>query len=135
MVPFDDAVTMTEAWIDEMAREADLDDIRAETALSKALVAVRDRLAVHEASTLGTALPLLLRGAYFESWRPLHAVPDSDKQDFLLDLAHRLSVDVETAEEIARAAFRVLERRLPPPQITAIRGVLPGDFAELWATS
>src|SRR6185436_9848189 len=64
-------VQVTHAWINELdARLGWNNKARSYRLLKAVLHALRDSLQVNEAADLGAQLPGLLRGAYYEQWRP-----------------------------------------------------------------
>jgi uncharacterized protein (DUF2267 family) len=70
------------------------------TALRAVLHALRDTLTVFQADDLARALPVLIRGLYFEGWRPAKVPVEMDRDKFLAriqhDLNYQLDVGVET---------------------------------------
>jgi len=65
------AVQLTQQWLKELRDNGDLDDEAAAlSALRAVLHQLRDRLTPEEAVDLAAQLPLIVRGIYFEAWRP-----------------------------------------------------------------
>ena len=57
-------------------------------ALQVVLHALRDRLPVEAVAALGSQLPLLVRGMYYEGWSPSETpVQESEKEEFLSQIA------------------------------------------------
>ena len=113
----DDGIEQTHRWIDELLDETDWEDRdKAYIGLRAVLLTIRDRLSVEEAALFGAELPTLLRGVYFEGWRPgdrPQHVPT--RREFLRSVSYRLTAagEREDAEALTRAVFRVLARNLP----------------------
>src|SRR6185436_1601070 len=64
-------VQVTHAWINELDDRLRWNNKARSYRLLKAVLhALRDSLRVNEAVDLGAQLPGLLRGAYYEQWRP-----------------------------------------------------------------
>jgi uncharacterized protein (DUF2267 family) len=130
---FDVTMQKTHVWLKDLQQDLGMDDQhKAYQALRAVLHALRDRLPVTEVAQLGAQLPLLLRGMYYESWKPAGKPRrDRHKEAFLnnvrkhLERAHTLD-----AETIARGAFRVLARHLPEAE--SIKRLLPAELRRLW---
>lgn len=67
---FDTTLQTTNLWLKEIAEDIGPDRRRAYHALAAVLRALRDRLTIDEAAQLSAQLPLLVRGIYFDQWRP-----------------------------------------------------------------
>ena len=68
---FDHTIQLTHVWINDLdARLGWNNKPRSYRLLKSTLHALRDLLPVNEAADLGAQLPELLRGAYYEGWRP-----------------------------------------------------------------
>jgi uncharacterized protein (DUF2267 family) len=95
---------------------------------------LRDRLTMDEAVQLSAQLPLVVRGLYFEGWRPRH-VPTTNirtRQDFLDALTMRLLPHPLAPEPMARDVFALLARHIDPGEIADVIGQLPDGIKELW---
>src|SRR5689334_5586621 len=99
----DSSVHLTNAWLKALCEELGCaqDRGRAYHALRAVLHALRDRLPVGEVADLAAQLPLIVRGVYYEGWRPSAAMPvkDHTKAQFLEHVAkgfpEALPADVE----------------------------------------
>lgn len=68
---FDHTVQETNLWLKQVALKLGHDDREvALKALRSVLHALRDALALAPTARLGDQLPILLRGIYYETWRP-----------------------------------------------------------------
>lgn len=81
----DRSVEKAHVWINEVAEQLGSDDHRlAYRVLRAYLHALRDRLPVNEAAQLAAQLPELIRGIYYEGWKPATTpVHYRDLADFL----------------------------------------------------
>jgi|SRR5205823_6888539 len=68
---FDTTLQKTSVWLKGVMEKMGWEDRhRAYSVLRAVLHALRDRLIVDEAVNLGAQLPMLIRGFYYEGWRP-----------------------------------------------------------------
>ena len=129
---FDSAVHKTNVWLkDLMAHMGWRDRHRAYSALRAVLHALRDHLTVDEAVALGAQLPMLVRGFYYEGWKPADKPLKQRKQEaFVSQIAESLRDD--NSDLIARAVFQVLTNHLSIGEVEGIRHCLPKEIRELW---
>jgi len=83
--PFEKTYLKSEAWLSDLCDELNWNDRqKAYRAMRATLHALRDRLPMDEAVQLGAQLPMLVRGLYFEGWKP-SATPNKalDRAEFL----------------------------------------------------
>ena len=101
------------------------------------LHALRDRLIVEEAADLGAQLPMLLRGAYFEGWKPAgKPLKERHLTEFLRHVSTELAgTEPEDPKVVTRGVFAVLARHLSPGQLADIRQGLPEQVRELWPSA
>ena len=132
---FDTTLQKTHSWLNELMRLMSWQDKhKAYQAVRVTLHALRDRLSVGEVAQLGAQLPMLVRGFYYEGWRPDGAVLTTrHKEEFLAPIAEHFRSDPEVdAERIARAVFAVLAGRIAKGEIEDIEHVLPKQLRALW---
>lgn len=131
---FDDTLQKTNTWLKEIMSVTGPDRRRAYHALRAVLHCLRDRLSVDEAAHLGAQLPMLVRGIYYESWRPA-GKPEKirSREEFLARIsAHFENVRPIDAEDAARAVFQVLEHHVDPGEIRDVIQSLPQNIRALW---
>jgi uncharacterized protein (DUF2267 family) len=131
---YESSTQKTRQWVGDLARELGRPDdhVAAFRVLRGFLHVLRDRLPVEEAAHLAAQLPELLRGVYFEGWRPSATPqPYHDLNTFLdrIATAARLAGETEAAYS-AEAAVRVLARHVGVHEVGKIRLVLPRDIAD-----
>jgi uncharacterized protein (DUF2267 family) len=131
----DRQINVAMEWIADADQEFGWDD-RTKTfrAIATTLHALRDRLILEEATDLAAQLPSVLRGVYFEGFRPDDLpVKDRDVQAFLDHIREEFKqTPIVDAEMIARCVFSMLVRHVSPGEIEDVRGMLPKDFQYLW---
>jgi len=133
---FDSTVHLSNSWLKELSQEFDWPNgrTRAYSALRTVLHALRDRLTVEEVADLAAQLPMLVRGFYYEGWRPGgKPVKDHTKAQFLAHVAAAFpELPLPQVEEIVRAVFRLLAHRITGGEIDDITRSLPAHIRELW---
>jgi uncharacterized protein (DUF2267 family) len=124
----------THEWLTELAEEGGFNgEAQAYTALRGVLHALRDRLTVEEAAQLAAQMPMLVRGFYYEGWKPA-ATPlrIRSRQEFLANIASRLGNSQVDPEHACHAVFRFLENKISHGEIDDVRHMLPHHVRELW---
>jgi uncharacterized protein (DUF2267 family) len=131
---FDRTIQLTNVWLDEIMETLPRDKQLAWRALGAVLRTIRDRVPLNLAAHLGAQLPLLVRGAYYDQWRPGDNPQNWRSSE---DLFSRISVQLGFIKPIdpadaAQAVFRVLNHHVDPNQIEKIRHALPEEVRSLW---
>jgi uncharacterized protein (DUF2267 family) len=131
---FEPTVRKSYEWIDEVAGALGTDDRRvAYAALRAVLHALRDRLALGEAVDLSAQLPVLIRGVYFDGWRPSHKPEKWHLDDFLAVVQQHLGPANDVpARSVATAVFGVIAQHVSKGEIDDVYNALPKDLRELW---
>jgi uncharacterized protein (DUF2267 family) len=116
LISFDRTVHLPNLWLKEVEAEMQCrrNRSRAYHAMRAVLHALRDRLPVAEAANFGAQLPLLLRGVYYDGWRPdSHAArKPRNKAQFMEQVASAFPCEPGLdADPIVRAGLHVLARR------------------------
>jgi len=128
------AVQLTQQWLKELRNNGDLDDEAAAlSALRAVLHQLRDRLTPEEAIDLAAQLPLIVRGIYFEAWRPART-PEKlhTSEEFIGGVAHKLHPYPIAAEAAVRDVFALLTHHCDPGEIADVVDQLPTEIKELW---
>lgn len=132
---FDKTVQKTNEWLNElMAFHDGCDRQKAYLVLRVTLHTLRDRLPPEEAVELGAQLPMLIRGFYYEGWRPTGTpVKERHKDEFLRHVDDALrGYDLGRPEDLVRGVFRILAHRISTGEMEDIRHVLPREIRELF---
>jgi uncharacterized protein (DUF2267 family) len=133
---FEQTIVKTNHWLDELGARLGSDDREhCYHALKAVLHALRDRLPVGEAVDLGAQLPMLMRGFYYEGWRPAGKRRVSrHKQQFLEQVrSEAVRLREDEVEEVVTAVFGLLSSELGTGEPAQARHVLPPELRELWA--
>jgi len=131
----DRTVQLTHLWINDLdARLGWENKHRSYRLLRTVLQALRDWLMIDEAVGLGAQLPELLRGVYYEHWRPATTpVKKRSKADFIarIDDAFKADPIVSTPDAVS-TVFAVLSDRITGGKIAHVHHALPADIRALW---
>lgn len=85
------------------------------------LQTLRDQLPVNEATDLGAQLPTLIRGIYYDQWRPVHyfSVKDRHPESFLDRIDSAFEPDaIDDTPEAVSAVFAMLSAKISIGEIT-----------------
>jgi uncharacterized protein (DUF2267 family) len=131
---FDRTIHTTNLWLKEIAEEIGPDRRRAYHALGAVLHALRDRLTLEQAAQLAAQLPLLVRGIYYDQWRPAEQPKRVRHLDDFLALVAQGEGEIKPIgpEDAARAVFKVLDRHISRGEIEQVKAELPAEIRSLW---
>jgi uncharacterized protein (DUF2267 family) len=134
---FDSTLQTTHRWLRELELIASLEnESEAYSVLRAVLHALRDRLPADEAVHLGAQLPMLVRGFYYEGWKP-SATPKKQRslEAFLEALPPLPGLEGElSAEQALRNVFLMLDHRISEGEIADVREAMPEEVRDLWPT-
>jgi uncharacterized protein (DUF2267 family) len=131
---FDRTLQTTHIWLDEIIEDVATDRQTAWHVLGAVIRPLRDRLPLELSAHLSVELPLIVRGSYFEGWRPGR---ENLKLRSLREFLERVSDGLADTRPIGsvdavRSVFAVLSRHLDHGQVQKIRHALPEDIRALW---
>ncbi len=131
---FTQAAQQAQQWVNELADDLNWDERRAYHLLRCVLQTLRDWLPQEEMVDLSAQLPSLIRGIYFEGWKPLETpVRDRKKADFIDRVQDAFSDDLMNDPDAAVAAvFRLLDRHISHGEIVQVRNSMKKSMRELW---
>jgi len=125
----------TNIWLNEIGERLDTADRRkAFNALRATLHAVRDRVGADNALRLAAQLPLLIKGLFFEDWRPSETpTREREKETFLAnvdaEVTRGIGVDPEQA---VKAVLEVLAEHIDVAQTEKLRRLFPENMRDLF---
>lgn len=131
---FDRTLQKTHLWLKDVGERVGPDRRRQYQALRAVLFALRDRLTTEEAFHLSSHLPLLVRGIYWESYRPA-GKPERyrSREDFLQKVSNGLDPAAEIAsEDAARAVFAAVANHVPAGELEHVTAMVPEDVRTLF---
>jgi uncharacterized protein (DUF2267 family) len=128
-------VQLTHSWINDLDTQLGWQNKhRSYRLLGSVLQAVRDWLPINEAAGFGAQLPELLRGIYYEDWRPAATpVKQRHRADFMarVDNAFKNDPLLSAADEV-ETVFALLSEKITAGEIEKVRHALPADLRALW---
>jgi len=132
---FDETIHTTNTWLHEITSRMGWDDRQKGYRLLRAcLHALRDRLPVAEGAQLSAQLPMLIRGIFYEGWRPGAAAGKvRTVDDFLGGLRAAFSQDPDfDAEAAFREVIDVMRMHVSAGEIEDVRRAMPEEIRTLW---
>lgn len=132
---FTETLEKTGEWLRELMQElGSTHPQQAYSVLRAVLHTLRDRLTVGEAADLGAQLPMLVRGFYFEGWRPSGQPPKIRHKDEFLQHVKQLYPGLADSEREAatRAVFKLLAAHVSGGELKHVKDQLPADIRTLW---
>ena len=134
--PLQDAQRTARRWIRELSEATGLgDEQQVYHVLCASLRALRDQLPRPAAVQLGSHLPVMIRGLYYDGWRPAEiSEPVVDERGFIKRHVEpryhaRPLGDLTPA---VRAVFTVLDHNLSREAAVAVLQSLPRSLQGLW---
>ena len=132
----DRTVEGAHVWINDVADEFGTEDHQLAYRILRAFLhAVRDRITVDESAQLAAQLPTLIRGVYYEGWRP-SATPLGyhDRETFLHKIAGEALLAGSTEASYAvTAAAAVVRRHVSEGELQDVLAILPAEIRQLLA--
>lgn len=131
---FDKTIQLTHVWLRDIGETIGPDRQRQYHALRAVLFALRDRLDIHEAFDLSAQMPMLVRGIFWEGYRPAHK-PESyrSREEFLQAVSRGADVSPPLdPEDSARAVFATIARHVRPGEVEQVRHLLPEPVRTLF---
>jgi len=131
---FDKTLQTTHTWLNEIMQVTGPDKQVAWHVLGAVLRTVRDRVPLQLAAHLGAELPLLVRGTYYDQWRPSDQPERYRTLDAFLGCVRDSLGAIRPVDphDASRVVFTVLSRHLPEGQLRKVREALPEDVRALW---
>lgn len=134
---FDSTLQTTHRWLQELELVASLDtEDEAYSILRIVLHALRDRLPADEAVQLGAQLPMLIRGFYYEGWKPSTTPKKQRSLEAFIEGMQplpKLKAELD-AEQALRSVFEMLDHRISEGEIADVRQAMPEEVRKLWPT-
>ncbi len=135
---FDKTVHLTNEWLNELSKKIMVDNSQEVYLLFRAFLhAMRERLTIEESAHFSAQLPLLIKGIYFDGWKP-SAIPLKIKtqEEFFALVEEKYSGEEEYKfEEITPFIISFLYEKVSRGEIEDMKSVLPEELKNLWRES
>lgn len=132
---FRNPVAKANGWINEIAKRMKHGDKNeALQTLRVVLHALRDRLTVDEAAQLSAQLPLVVRGVFFENFRP-HTMPvrRGGLDEFLMEVGVQLPrLTPHELKRSVQVVFDVLAHHVSQGEVEDVGAMLPTELRSFW---
>ena len=130
----DHTLQTTHVWINDLDERLGWENKpRAYRLLKAVLHGLRDWLQINESAHFAAQLPELLRGVYYEQWRPaIVPVKKRSKADFLARVEDSFKADpIDNPGQAVLAVFQLL-KKITRGEIEKVRHALPEELRDLW---
>ncbi|WP_245606462.1 DUF2267 domain-containing protein [Streptomyces himastatinicus] len=99
-------------------------------ALRAVLHHLRDRLSVDEAVQFGAQLPTLLRGVYYDGWKPAETPVKFNSEEFFRRVRHDFPYSIEgDTEQLVRTVLHVLENHVSEGEWKDLKARMPASIS------
>lgn len=131
---FDKTIQTTNIWLDEIMEKIGPDRHVAWRVLRAVLHGLRDRLPIELTAHLSAELPLLVRGVYYDQWKPSREpLKLRTREEFLERVAEELKGNRHVnVLQAAQVVFQVIDHHIEAGQVKKVRDALPESVRELW---
>jgi uncharacterized protein (DUF2267 family) len=118
----DSTVHLTNEWLNQVEQRLEIKNKHeAYRVLRAVLHALRDQLDVDESAQLSAQLPLLVRGIYYEGWKPRDSKHMRSAEEFEnLVHAHHGARPYKNAKEMISAVTDVLAMHVEPSELDQV---------------
>jgi uncharacterized protein (DUF2267 family) len=106
---------------------------KAYLALRAVMHTLRDRLTPEHAAGLAAQLPIMVRGIYFEGWKPSAVPRKMNKDEFVGEVERQINpmeYDQPT-EEIIKGVVAVVQDYTDPNEVRKVKATLPSDLKNM----
>lgn len=133
LLAFTHAADEAQRWVDELGDELGWNDNHAYCLLRAVLHALRDWMSPDEMVDLASQMPIMVRGIFFEGWRPGDTPAwDRKKQDFIDRVVLEMRGIMPVSEGAITAVFGLLTRHLDVSEIEHVRKSMKKPLRDLW---
>lgn len=131
----DRAVHRASEWLNELDGKFGWNDKQKSYRACRAVLHVlRDRLPLEEAVQLGAQLPMVLRGLYYEGWRPSETPTKIRSEEGFLEAIQSEygGPDVIQPGNITTHVLSMLDEQVSAGEIDDVKSSLPKNLRRIW---
>lgn len=128
------AVRQSSLWLDEVSERLETEEREtALQALRAVLMSVRERIGPDNAAHLAAQLPVLIRGIFYDGFRPA-AEPSKERtrEAFLAKVRGAVTHLGVEPEQATRAVLAVMARHIDPNEAAKVADLFPAELRDLW---
>lgn len=128
------AVRQSSLWLDEVSERLETEEREtALQALRAVLMSVRERIGPDNAAHLAAQLPVLIRGIFYDGFRPA-AEPSKarTREAFLAKVRGAVTHLGVEPEQATRAVLAVMARHIDPNEAAKVADLFPAELRDLW---
>jgi uncharacterized protein (DUF2267 family) len=131
---FDKTLQSTHLWLHDIMAETGPDRQLAWHVLGAVLRTLRDRLPIPLAANLGSQLPILIRGVYYDQWDPDgKPLKLRSLEEFSEHVAKELeNIRPVNVNDAIRAVFRTIGAHIAEGETRKVYDSLPHDLKAIW---
>lgn len=134
MDTLDTAVQKTNNLLNDMQKEFGWEGRKhqAYNLLRAVLHALRDRLPAEVAVNFAAQLPMIVRGFYYEGWKPSQVPVKMNHDEFIGRIQKELTFQSDlSTEELIKKTFKQLSLHIDQHELEHLRKILPEDVGTL----
>jgi uncharacterized protein (DUF2267 family) len=135
---FETTLQKTNIWLGELCHLLHWEDHhKAYHGLRAVLHVLRDRLPIGEVAHFGAQLPMLVRGIYYEDWKPAaRPVKIKTAQEFYDAVRAKFAADRNVNPmRLTRAVMKLLDTHLSPGELEKLCSIFPPQLRDIWIES
>lgn len=130
---FTRSAEQAQQWVNELSRDLGWNEPNAYRLLKSVLHTVRDWLSPEEMADLSAQLPTLIRGIYFEGWKPDTPTWERTKHDFVISVRNGFGYEPDVdIDQAITAVFKVLDHHISHGEIVHVRNSMKKSLRNLW---
>ena len=99
-------------------------------ALRAVLHTLRDRLTVEEAADFASQLPMLIKGLFYDGYRPAKMPVKMDKEEFFEEVRRKFPLSMEhSTQDLIRGVLSALGKYVSKGEMKEVKDILPGQLS------